>query len=141
MLASAKKGGGPGPWAIAVEDYPMLFHQEGTMDNPIQQSIDAGLCADKKEHARIVGSSMAASDRDGAVRVVRDPEDGGVKVYNHIDQEMRLNEEQAIGLYQALAKAFGLDYQDNCPVCGTLMEFDGTCSECAFDEEEENEDD
>jgi hypothetical protein len=83
---------------------------------------------DKMTYLDIVSSSMNAYDLGKRVRVLGDHPDRLV-IANGFGDEIKLDEEAAIKLYQDLADALDLPCQRTCPKCGGIMEGD-ECEEC-----------
>lgn len=84
----------------------------------------------RMEHLKIVASSIGAQRRAGNVHVKYDPESGETVLRNGYGTKMDLDEDQAVALYQELARAMELPHRENCSVCGRLLEFDDLCGWC-----------
>ena len=84
---------------------------------------------DKKAYLAIVSSSIKAYEQGKRVKVLSDHPDH-LTLHNGFGDEIELDEEAAIKLYQDLAEALDLPCQRNCPKCGGIMEGD-VCEECA----------
>lgn len=85
-------------------------------------------CIDKKAYLNIESSSLKAYELGKRVRVLGDHPDRLV-IANGFGNEITLDEEAAIRLYQDLADALDLPCQRDCPACGGIME-GNECDEC-----------
>jgi hypothetical protein len=83
---------------------------------------------DKEAYLAIVSSSIKAYELGKRVLVLGDHPDG-LAIANGFGDEIGLDEEAAIKLYQDLADALDLPCQRTCPECGGIMEADH-CEEC-----------
>jgi hypothetical protein len=83
---------------------------------------------DKKTYLDIVSSSIRAYEHGKRVRILGDNPDRLV-IANGFGDQIKLEEEAAIKLYQDLADALDLPCQRNCPKCGGVMEGQ-TCDWC-----------
>lgn len=86
----------------------------------------------RKEHRAIISSSIGAQHRAKRVQVKRDPETGQVWLRNGYDQEMELEEDDAVALYQDLARSMELPHRENCSECGRLLNDENMCEECDY---------
>ncbi len=83
---------------------------------------------DQKAYLAIVSSSIKAYEQGKHVRVLGDDPDS-LTLQNGFGDEIKLDEEAAIKLYQDLAYALDLPCQRTCPECEGIMEAD-ECEEC-----------
>ncbi|MEZ6131142.1 MAG: hypothetical protein R3C59_20915 [Planctomycetaceae bacterium] len=88
----------------------------------------------RMDHLRIVGSSIGAQHKACEVVVEYDPGTGDTHLRNGYGVEMRLAQEQAVALYQNLARTLELPCRGNCSECGSLLEYDDTCGWCDLDD-------
>lgn len=84
----------------------------------------------RMEHMKIVMSSIGAQHKSGKVRVTYDQELARIWLRNGFGQEMELEEEHAVTLYQDLARTMDLPYRPNCSECGMLLDEDEYCGWC-----------
>lgn len=84
----------------------------------------------RREHQKIVLSSMGAQHKATKVTVRYDAGTGETLLRDGYGVEMELVEEDAVALYQDLARAMELPFRKSCPECGRLLEEDNTCGWC-----------
>lgn len=86
----------------------------------------------RTEHDRILLSSFGAFNKGRRVTVKRDPESGEVWLRNGFDQELQLEEDDAVALYQDLARSMELPFRGNCSECFRLLNYDDMCEACDY---------
>ena len=87
---------------------------------------------DKSAYWAIMASSMKAHEQCKYVKVLGDDADR-LTLQSGFGEEIKLDEEAAIKLYQDLADALDLPCLKNCPTCGEIMEGDD-CEVCNGEE-------
>lgn len=91
---------------------------------------EAVLGLNRRAHLNIVLSSMGAQNKARRVTVSHDSETGLILLHNGYGVEMELDEDEAVALYQSLARAMDLPYRDSCSECGHLLDDNDTCCCC-----------
>lgn len=86
----------------------------------------------RKEHEAIILSSIAAQQKAQRVQVKRDPDTGQVWLRNGYDQEIKLEEDDAIDLYQDLARSMNLPFRENCSECEAILNDEDKCEWCDY---------
>jgi hypothetical protein len=137
--------------AIVFEDYPFYFPTGELTNRPEAAPIiwwptddeDAAqemaytyseqeLGISRTEHRRIVTSSMAAYSKARRVTVKRNPDTDDVWLLNGFDQEMKVDGDDAVTLYQDLAKLLELPYRKGCLECGLILNEEELCEDCDY---------
>lgn len=136
---------------IVIEDYPSYFPSGEFSNQPDAPPVlwwptsdrdeaqelahshsERVLGLSRKEHGAIILSSIGAQHKAKRVQVKRDPGTGQVWLRNGYDQEMELEEDDAVALYQDLARSMELPHRENCSECGRLLNDENMCEECDY---------
>jgi len=82
-------------------------------------------------------SSISAQNKAHCVTVKRDPDSDECWLADGYGNEMRLEGENAIKLYQDLARAYYLPYRESCSECGYCLNDEDKCDCCGngYDDE------
>lgn len=109
---------------------PPIITAEDPDDWCRQWSIEQGLVKDETDYLMVIVSSIGAQHRCRQVRVIRDTDTGEVWLRDGYGNEMQLDEEHALQLYQDLAEAHDLPFARRCVECGEQLMGDEDCPWC-----------
>jgi hypothetical protein len=120
---------------------PLYFHTDSTTiaDQKAKEWCKSNLGIDDEEYLRVICSSIGAQTVAMRVQVKRDPGTSEVWLRDGYGNEMHLEEEHAIRLYQDLATAYYLPFRENCPKCESLLNDHDECDSCQEEEEDAEE--
>lgn len=119
---------------------PLYFQAKSqkAADKAAMAWCEANLGIGKRDYLAIIGSSMAAQNKARRVQVKKDPDTSEVWLRDGFGNELQLEEEHAIRLYQDIAIAYDLPFRASCPECGALFNDIDECDQCgdSFDLDE-----
>lgn len=103
-----------------------------------KMSLDLPSINSKEDYLEVLSSSLAAYERDSRVRVVPDEDTMTCRLVNGMDDEIDLEEDDALRLVRDLCRFYEWDWAQ-CPKCGVEVKDHGPC--CEDEDEDWKEDD